>query len=127
VSNEVEELFSEGTQAVRPKVGRVFALILIGLAIALLGFPCSAVPGGVVVMFGWYFAEKEYARLQAGFFANDLRPTIVGARGVAIGGVVATSLLFATQLYLTSYGYYEGWWRSAVVALGWLLWGPLEA
>jgi len=126
VSNEVDQLFSEGSAAVRPRLGRVFVLTLVGLAIAVIGFPCSAVPGGFVVLVGWYFAEKEYARLQAGYFASDLRPSILGARAAALGGVVSTSLLFVVQLTLTSMGYYESWWRGLTVALGWLLWGPIE-
>lgn len=127
MSNEVDELFSEGTRAVRPQVGFVFVLTVLGLGIAVTGFPCSAVPGGVVVLVAWYFAEKEYARLQAGFFAGDLRATIVGARTIAIGGVVLMSMIFSLQLALTWMGFYDAWWRDLVVLVGWLIWGPVDA
>lgn len=123
MSNEVDELFSDPSAGVKPRVGIVFVLVVAGLAISLFGFPCSAVPGGIVVLLGWFFAEREYARLQSGFFASDLRPTIVTTRSVAIIGVVAVSLVFVAQLLLTWAGAYEVWWPRLVVFLGRVLWG----
>jgi len=125
VSNEVDELFAEESRGVKPRVGLVFVLTLVGLLVAVTGFPCSAVPGGVIVLLAWFFAEKEYARLQTGFFGSDRRSEIVGARAAAIGGVVITALIFSLQLVLTWMGVYEQWWPGIVVLLGWLVWGPL--
>ncbi len=123
MSNEVDELFSDPSSGVKPRLGLVFVLVVVGLAIALFGFPCSAVPGGFVVLVAWYFAEREYARLQSGFFSSDQRQPITTARSVAIIGVVAASVIFVLQLLLTWFGAYEVWWPSLVVLLGRVLWG----
>lgn len=123
MANEVDELFSDSAAGVQPRVGLVLTLTLLGVGMALLGFPCSAVPGGLLVLVGWYFAEREHARLQSGFYARDLRSRISGARQLAIGGVIAMALIFALQLVLTWMGAYEVWWPSIVMLLGNALWG----
>ncbi|MEM6926792.1 MAG: hypothetical protein AAF602_07700 [Myxococcota bacterium] len=123
MANEVDELFSDDAAGVKPRVGLVFTLTFVGIGIALLGFPCSAVPGGIVVLVSWYFAEREFARLQSGFYPSDLRSRIGGARQLAIGGVIAMALIFALQLVLTRMGAYEVWWPSIVMLLGNVLWG----
>lgn len=125
MSNEVDELFAEGDRGVQPRSALVTLLVAIGLGIALLGFPCSAVPGGLVVLVGWFVAEKENARLESGFFPSDLGRRVRTARSIAIYGVLATAAIFSVQLLLTMNGTYEQWWSGLVVTVGELIWGPL--
>ncbi|MEN0068208.1 MAG: hypothetical protein AAGA48_39160 [Myxococcota bacterium] len=125
VSNEVDELFSESGRGVPPRTNLVFTLVSVGFLIAITGLPCSAVPGTLIVLAGWFFAEKEHARLRAGFFGQDLQRSIESARTVSIAGVVFTALLMIIQMWLTYFGAYEVSWRWLVVALGNLVWGPM--
>lgn len=117
MSRAVDELFAgdEGP-APTPSLRRITALLVVGGLTALGGLACSALPGSLLVLAGWYLAEKENARREGGFYGPDwslpIRRTRAAARLSAliclVVVVVQNLLLCATPLYPALLGWVIG-------------------
>jgi hypothetical protein len=88
----------------------VRALVALGLVLATAGLALSSVPGGAVVLAAWYVAERDLARIHAGYLPLDALPGALDARRYAVVGVLAVLVLVAIQAWLLSSGFYHAFW-----------------
>lgn len=114
--SEVDDLF--GTEdAVRTNVGLVLGLLLTGLLFTALGMACTVLPGGVLILLGYHYAEREVDRVDSGYLPEAERPRANGLRRVAQVGVIALLLAIVVQLYLLSIGFYAGLWDLVIMSI----------
>ncbi|HHO52119.1 MAG TPA: hypothetical protein ENK18_14900 [Deltaproteobacteria bacterium] len=118
MSQDLEELFGEGSGAPQPRLRRVVILLVVGMITALLGLACSSVPGGALILLAWVAIEKEMDRVESGFLPADARRPIARLRTITLVSVVLVVLLFFVQLFLMCGGYYDLLWRAALTMLG---------
>ncbi len=59
--------------APRPRVGRIFALLALGMLLAVLGLACSSIPGGVLILLAWLSVDKELDRIDTGYLPESDR------------------------------------------------------
>ena len=107
---DVAELFGEGEGAPAPRTLAVAGLLSMGLIVAVLGMACTAVPGGVMVLFGWMLAEKEMDRIESGYLPADARGLVRALRTASFAGVLMVVMLFVLQGWLFCSGYYDTLW-----------------
>jgi len=105
--SRLDELFGEATAEVQPRTNQVYALIGAGLLVALLGLACSSVPGVIVVLLGWYVADKEGDRLDSGFLPQTFAASVHHAQRVAWFGVAGAVLIILAQVMLFCGGFYR--------------------
>jgi hypothetical protein len=115
--SELDELFGEGVGAVRPRSGLVFALVAVGMALAVVGMACTPALGGIFVLLGLMVADKETARVESGYLPMAERPTVRRIRALAVAAVVAVVAMFAVQLVMLSFGLYNEPWLAVVEQL----------
>ncbi len=115
---DVAELFGEGEGAPSPRVLAITSLLGGGLLVALVGMACTAVPGGVMVLFAWMLAEKEMDRIESGYLPADARGVVRLLQTATFVGVLVVVFLFVAQGYLFCSGFYDELWMSM---LEWLV------
>lgn len=118
--SQVDELFG-GDDAAKPNIGLVTGLLASGFALSVLGLACSVLPGGVLILFGYHYADRELDRVDSGYLPEAERPRIARLRAAAQVAVVWLLLATAVQLYLLGRGFYGPLWDLAITALGGLL------
>jgi len=109
---DVDELFGEGEGAPSPRVAAVTGLLGGGLVVALVGMACTAVPGGVMVLFAWMLAEKEMDRIESGYLPSDARGVVRLLRTATFVGVLIVVGLFVVQGWLFCSGFYDALWMQ---------------
>ena len=115
MSQEVDELFGQGGGAAAPRVALALGLIGAGLAMTMLGLACSTVPGGIVVLGGWFVVEQDRDRLASGFLPTDAEWTVRMLRSVAFAAIALVILMGLVQFWLfASTSFYELVWGSAL-------------
>ncbi|MEQ1567877.1 MAG: hypothetical protein ABMA64_19715 [Myxococcota bacterium] len=100
--NEVDELFGRGGGAPSPRTWLAVGLMLGGLAAAVCGLPCSTLPGGVLVLLGWFVVEQDADRLEAGYLPVDAAGRVRTLRWIAGSALVGVVLVVGVQFYLAS-------------------------
>jgi hypothetical protein len=90
----------------------VRAWVALGLLLATAGLALSSVPGGALVLAAWYVAERDLARIQAGYLPIDAEPDALDARRYAVVGVLGALVVLALQAWLLSSGFYAVFWLS---------------
>ena len=116
MSADVEELF-EGGRAARPRFALALAILGIGVVTTLLGMACTAVPGGLITLAGYFVVQKEIDRVDSGYLAVEHRPALLRLRLLAwfcLGTVIA---LFIVQGVLLCSGVYTALWAGALESL----------
>lgn len=94
-----DELF-EGGPAPVPRTARVVGLVGGGLVVAVLGLGCSVLPGVLLVLAGWFFAEGDVERVDNGYLAADHARRVRATRVLAALAVLLTCVLVAVQFGL---------------------------
>lgn len=115
--SDIDELFGEGGGAPAPRTVLASGLIATGLLTALVGMVCSAAPGALLVLLGWYVVEKDAARVESGYLPATAAPTVRALRVVAVGAVLGVIAMFVVQEVLLRVGVYDGPWSAA---FGWI-------
>jgi len=110
--DDVDELFGDGEGVPTPRTGAILGLLLGGLAVAVAGLACTAVPGGVLVLLGWMLVEKEMDRIDSGYLPDAARRPVARLKLVAYGAVGLIIALFLLQAYLFCSGAYDALWGS---------------
>jgi len=121
--SDVAELFGEGEGAPAPRVLAVTSLLTGGLLVAIVGMACTAVPGGVMVLFAWMLAEKEMDRIDSGYLPADARGMVRLLRTATFIGVLVVVLLFVLQGWLFCSGAYDTLWLQM---LEWMVGGGFD-
>jgi hypothetical protein len=109
-SAEVDELFGEGGGAPKPRLALATVLLIAGLALAVVGLPCSTAPGGALVLLAWLVVEKDVDRLESGYLPADTAPGLSVLRVVVRLGVIGVIVLTAIQGVLVCGLYYPDAW-----------------
>lgn len=115
MAREVDELFGEGEGTPAPRTRTVWALLVSGLLLAVLGLACTTAPGGVLVLIAWMIVEKENDRLENGYLPADARPAVDRLRVATYAGLVVVVLVFLIQIVLFCLGFYETFWENLLV------------
>lgn len=118
MSRDVGELFGEGEGAPAPRIGLAIGLLVAGLVLAVLGMACTTAPGGLVVLGAWMVIEKEYERLESGYFPEEVRGRVETVRAFTTTGVLTVIVLFVVQGALLCSGFYDPLWMGM---LSWVL------
>ena len=116
MSQELEELFGEGSGSPEPQVRLVATLLGVGVLLAIAGMACTAAPGGIVVLLAWMVVEKDIDRLETGYLPAEESPNVHRMRMAALISLGVIIVLFALQLMLFCGGVYEHWWGQAITA-----------
>jgi len=114
---DVAELFGEGEGAPKPRVFAILILLGAGLVVAVLGMACTAVPGGIMVLFAWMLAEKEMDRVHSGYLPAEARGLVRLLQAATFVGVLVVVLLFLAQGLLFCSGFYDQLWMSMLDGL----------
>jgi hypothetical protein len=117
MSRDVDELFGRGAGQPTPQKRWVYGLLFSGLGMALIGMVCTAVPGGLVVLWAWAAMEKEVQRLESGYLPAEARSDVYAMQRLTYLGVVAIIALFIAQGALFVSGFYETLWEGMLVRL----------
>jgi hypothetical protein len=117
MAEEVDELFG-GAGEPRPRVGRVAALILSGLLLAILGLACTSVPGILVLLLAWSAAGVEEERVESGYLPKTSAAQVHALRRISTTALMLGAVLLVVQLVLLNRGFYQDKWEAA---LQWLL------
>lgn len=114
--SDIDELFAGGGAA-KPRTGRILTVIGLGLLLTLLGMACSAVPGGLVVLFGWSMSQKELDRVDSGYLPVENRPALLRLHMVAWACLLLVIACFIVQGVLLWAGVYTQLWVTAIELL----------
>lgn len=116
MSAEVDELF-EGGRAARPRYALALTVLGTGILLTVVGLACSAVPGGLITLAGYFVVQKEIDRVDSGYLAIEHRPALLRLRLLAwscLGLVIAA---FIVQGVLLCTGFYVDLWAGALELL----------
>ncbi len=123
MAEPLDDLFGGG-QAPPPPPPRdrltlVYLCAVAGFLLGVLG-PCcfTGVPGAGLCAWGWYRADEELARLEAGDLPRDREAGISRARNLAFAGLVISLLLLVLQIGLFAAGVYEQYGQLLQMGLG---------
>ena len=116
-SEDLDELFGEGGGTPEPRVIPAIALSITGVVSAIVGMVCLAAPGGILVLLGLWWIERELDRVENGYLAEDARPRVESARRFVLLCLVIVILLFFAQAFLYCNGFYQGLGDSIFGAL----------
>ena len=106
--DDLDELFGEGGGTPEPKVIPAIALSVIGVLSAIIGMVCLAAPGGILVLLGLWWIEREMDRVENGYLAEDARPRVESARRFVLLCLIIVIALFFLQAVLYCNGFYQG-------------------
>ena len=106
--NDVDELFGDGSDGPRPRTGIAIALAITGVLLAIVGMACLSAPGGIVVLLGLWWIERELDRVENGYLAPDAREPVMRARRLVFAALFIVILLFVLQALLYCSGFYQG-------------------
>jgi hypothetical protein len=113
-TTDLDELFGRGEGAPKPRLGRVYALLVLGLAFATIGLGCTAAPGGLLVLAAWMLVERETDRVESGFLPADSAPDVARARSRTRTGLLLILGLFVVQgVLLCSTDFYGRVYKAA--------------
>jgi hypothetical protein len=114
MSEEVDELFGGGEGTPAPRFGLAMALLGGGLILTVFGMACTAAPGGLVVLMGWFVADKEMRRVESGYLPADVEPRVQMLQRLANVDLALVLVLFALQVVLLCTGFYDQLWLYMV-------------
>ncbi|MCO4745087.1 MAG: hypothetical protein KC912_09880 [Proteobacteria bacterium] len=114
--SQIDDLF-EGEDAVKPNVAFISTLLVVGLLLSILGLACSSVPGGILVLLAFHYADVELDRVESGYLPETERPRVRRLRSFALAGVVLLTLVIIQQIWLTSMGFYDVFWEASLRTL----------
>ncbi|MCB9683326.1 MAG: hypothetical protein H6733_17810 [Alphaproteobacteria bacterium] len=126
MTDDIDELFGSAG-APQPRTRLVVGLLLGGLAMAVLGMACSAVPGGLVVLGASAVADRELDRVESGYLPPTARAPLRRLKQATFLGMVVVGALFVVQLTLLSMGVYDVLWGDALRWAHDLWFGPTPA
>ncbi len=106
MADNIEELFGRGAGTPKPRLVRVWLLMVAGLLTAILGLACLSAPGGVLVLLAIMAIEKEKDRIDNGYLPETDRAQVMGTRMVAYLALMFCTVLFFLQCWLYSEGFY---------------------
>lgn len=113
--SEVDELFGSDDGA-KPNRALVLTLVASGVLLTLVGLACSILPGGVLILLGFHYADREVDRVEAGYLAESDRPEVERLRLGAQLAVVWLFVVTFAQFMLFQMGFYEAFWDMAILA-----------
>jgi len=116
MSGEVDELF-EGGRAARPRFAFAVSVLSVGVLLTVLGMACSAVPGGLITLAGYFVVQKEIDRVDSGYLAVEHRPALLRLRLLAWFSLGLVIALFIVQAVLLCTGFYVDLWAGALELL----------
>lgn len=106
MARDVDELFGD-EDAATARTTPAIALAISGVIVAVIGMTCLAAPGGVLVLIGLWWIDRELERVENGYLAPDQRPAVERARTIVFISLGVVILLFVTQLFLYCGGFYQ--------------------
>ena len=109
--NDVDELFG-AEDAARPNRALVLTLLGSGLVLSIAGLACTVLPGGVLILLGFHYADREVDRVETGYLAEADRPVAVSLRVAAQAIVVFLVIITILQIVLFQNGLYDALWGS---------------
>lgn len=93
-----------------PRVRLIFALLALGMLVAVLGLACSSIPGGVLVLLAWLSVDKELDRIDSGYLPESDRTRMNRwKRAVMISLWVVLGLVTLQAFLLCMTDVYEVW------------------
>lgn len=107
MARDLEELFGEGEGTPEPRVGTAIALAVLGVVAAVVGMACLSAPGGVIVLAGLWWIERELDRVDNGYLPADARPAVERARRIVLACLGIVIVLFFVQATLYCTGFYQ--------------------
>ncbi len=105
--DDLDELFGEGNDTPEPRVGPAIGMAIGGVLVALVGMACLAAPGGVIVLGGLWWIERELDRVENGYLPSEARPAVERGRRIVLACLVIVILLFFVQAWLYCGGFYQ--------------------
>ena len=114
--SQIDDLF-DGEDAAEPNIPLVATLLATGAALAVLGLACTSIPGGVLVLLGFHYADLELDRVDSGYLPESERPRVQRLRTVALIGVVFLAVVIVAQNTLLCMGFYDEFWGTALRAI----------
>lgn len=105
--DDLDELFGEGGGTPSPRIVPALALSVIGVITAILGMACLSAPGGILVLLGLWWIERELDRVDNGYLSEEDRPRIESARRFVFLCLGVVILLFFAQAFLYCSGFYQ--------------------
>ena len=107
MADELDELFGDEGGQPEPRVWPALVLSAVGVILAILGMACLSAPGGVVVLLGLWWIERESDRVDNGYLPPDARPVVDRARRVVFASLALVIALFVVQAGLYCTGFYQ--------------------
>jgi hypothetical protein len=114
--SDVDDLFGSEDGA-RPNRALVFTLLCAGLLLSLVGLFCTVLPGGVLTLLGFHYADRDVDRVDTGYLSEADRPAAVRLRTAAQAGVIVLVIVSILQLVLFQEGFYDALWGSFFLTL----------
>jgi len=104
----VDDLFTDERAApARDRLGRARALVAVAAPLVVLGPACfTGVPGALLALVAWQFADEELARAESGGLPADRARPAARLRGLAFGLLSLSILSFVLQIFLFAIGFY---------------------
>ena len=114
--NELDELFG-GEDAPTPQTGLIGGLLIGGWVLTFLGLACTVLPGGLLILLSYHYADRETERVNSGYLGEEHRPAVRLLQILTRIGVVLVLVVSVIQAKLTLDGTYELFWGSLFTAL----------
>jgi hypothetical protein len=113
---DVDELFG-GTDAPKPRLGRIAVLLIAGWITVIVGLACSVIPGLLVLAWAWNTVETDWERIANGYYPEDQRRKVVVARIVTYATIFLGLCVLIVQWFLLGWGFYHMLWSAAIEAI----------
>ena len=107
MADRVDELFGDGLGPSKPRLGRVWALLVSGTIVCVLGLACLSVPGGLLVLLAVMYVDIERDRVDNGFLPESDRQRVMRARTAAYSGMLFCAAVVLLQWWLYCGGVYN--------------------
>lgn len=107
MANDVDELFGGGDGTPEPRTTPAIVLAVLGVVLGVVGLACLSAPGGVVVLLGLWWIEREHDRIENGYLPEEARPTVQRARSIVFLCLFLVIGLLFLQAFLYCGGYYQ--------------------
>lgn len=114
---EVDELFSEEGGQPEPQTGLIVALLLSGVLLSLFGLACTAVPGALIVLLGWYHVDRDLDRLDNGYLPASAGARVRRLQQASWASLGIVLITFGLQAWFLAIGLYDALWGAAVQAV----------
>ena len=112
MAGKVDDLFQSDGTSPRPRSGAVRALVILGTILAIVGLPCSSVPGGLMVLGGWFLVDQDKSHLASGYLSAEHSAEVDRLYRLTMFGVTVTLITFFLQAWLFCSGFYTEFWSG---------------